>query len=318
VGLVHFQNENNQVARALTEQSMLEFQQLQDAYWEARAYDIYGRSLTALGELQPSERIMRKYELARKAGERNHLADALFMISIWHYTYNRFDEAQKYAAEADLLWKQTGVQVNSSSMTFALIAWSNGDYERAKVLYAGMRDRFGWQGERYMRSGMVACLGKLAMEEGDLVQAQIYLEQALATVRELDVKSSTVFRNFDLGILFLAQGDLGRFKQAMMDGLSLRNHLDDYARFNTLTTFLESRAIQSHPVSIQLLGALHAFETQNERPFRIMQKVFLLDQALLRAREKFGDAMFESAFAEGQNMSLGESLDLVLKTVDEM
>ena len=41
VALVHFQTENNQVARPLTEQSLIEFQELKDDYWVARAYDLF-------------------------------------------------------------------------------------------------------------------------------------------------------------------------------------------------------------------------------------------------------------------------------------
>jgi hypothetical protein len=165
-------HDNIQVARSLFEQSLVEFQELHEPYWEARCDDMLGRTLEALGELKPSQRILRKLELTRKAGERDNLADALFINSIWHYTYNRIDEATKYAEEADLLWKQIGTHVNSASITYALIAWSNGEYERARSYYVDMRDRFGWQGEKHLRSGTIACLGKLALEQGDLAQAQ--------------------------------------------------------------------------------------------------------------------------------------------------
>jgi hypothetical protein len=42
------------------------------------------------------------------------------------------------------------------------------------------------------------------------------------------------------------------------------------------------------------------------------------DRAKAHVLEVLGDDAFESAFAEGQKMSLDEALDLVLKTVEEM
>ena len=101
-----------------------------------------GRILVHLGELKPSERITRRLKPARKAGERIQLPDALFVYSIWHFTYGRMDEARKCAEEADMLWKEIGSNVNSTSLVYALIAWSNGDYARARSYYAGMRERF--------------------------------------------------------------------------------------------------------------------------------------------------------------------------------
>ena len=314
VALVYYQSEDNLSARPLAERSLIEFQELHDAYWEARAYDIYARALT----LRSSERLLRKLELTRKAGERNHLADALYIISIWHYTNNRMDEARKFAEEADLMWKQIGVHINSASVTFALLAWSNGDYERARAYYEEMRDRLGWQGEKHQRAGTIACLGKLAMEQGDLTQALFHLEQALATLREIDFKSAIALRLAELGNLHHLKGDTGKFKQLTKESISMKSLLNEYAKSSLLISLLDSKAIQTHPIFVRLLGTFFSFENNYERPLRIMHKVFLFDQAVLQARERFGNAVFESEFAEGQKMTLDEALDLALKATENM
>lgn len=318
VALVHYQREDYQAALPLAERSLIEFQELHDANWEARAYDIYGRALIVLGGLTSSERLLRKLELTRKAGERNHLADALYIISIWHYTNNRIDEARKFAEEADLMWKQIGAYVNSASITFALIAWSNGEYERAISYYEDMRDRLGWQGEKHMRSGTIACLGKLAMEQGDLAQAQFHLEQALAILREIDFKPAIALRLAELGNLHQLKGDTGKFKQLIKESISMKSLLNKFAKTSLLITLIDSKAIQAHALSIPLLGTFSNLEISNERPLRIMHRAFLFDQAVSRARERFGDSVFESAFTEGQKMSLDEALDLALKKVEEI
>jgi tetratricopeptide (TPR) repeat protein len=318
VSLVHYQKEKHKIARPLVEQSLKDFQELQDSYWEALCCDILGRVLTNPGELKPSQRILRKLEAARIAGERNQLADALFIVSIWHYTYNRIEEAKICAEEADMLWGQIGMQINSASMTFALIAWSNGDYERAISYYEDLRDFFGWQGAKHMRSMTISCLGNLALEQGDLVKAQMCLEQALATVREIDYKSAIAPQLVELGNIYFLQGDIAKFKEMVVESISLKNILNEYAKSSLLIDLLDTKAIQTHKIYISMLGALWAFETKNERPLRIMHKAFLTDQAISAARDKFDSVDFESIFTEGKNMSLDTALDLALKAVTEL
>jgi tetratricopeptide (TPR) repeat protein len=242
----------------------------------------------------------------------------LYIISIWHYTNNRIDEARKFAEEADLMWKQIGAYVNSASITFALIAWSNGDYERARSYYEEMRDRLGWQGEKHMRSGTMACLGKLALEQGDLAQAQIHLEQSLAIIREIDYKSAIALRLAELGNLYQLKGDTGKFKQLMKESISMKSHMNGHAKSSLLITLLDLKSIQAHALSIPLLGTFSNIEINNERPIRIMHRAFVFDDVVSRARKRFGNEAFESAFAEGQKMSLDEALDFALKTVEEM
>jgi predicted ATPase/class 3 adenylate cyclase len=318
VAFIHYQNDNNLYARPFAEQSLIEFQDLHDPFWESRSYDIFGRIRVNLGEIKPSERILHKLELNRKAEERSNLGDALFIYSVWHYTNDRIDEARKYAEEADVLWKQIGLTPNSTSLVFALIAWSNGEYELAKSYYMEMRDYFGVLGEKSQRAGVVSALGLLEMEAGNLSQAQAYLEEALAAARELDYKPFIAQRLIALGNLFYVLGSPKQFKENLQEGILLASRINRYSKSNVLISVLNSTAIQIHKSSMNLMGAIHGFEKEHERQIRMFHKRFSYQQYETHARELFGDTAFESAFAEGQKMSLDEALDLALKMVEEM
>jgi predicted ATPase/class 3 adenylate cyclase len=318
VAFIRFQSYDNQNARSLAEQSLLDFQELHDPFWESRSYDIYGRIRAGLGEIKASERILHKLELNRKAGERSNLGDALFIYAIWHYIYERMDEARKYAEEANVIWKQVGIYPNATFLVFALLAWSNGEYERAKAYYTEMCDHYRVVGEKSQRTSAISALGLLEMEQGHLSQAQTFLEEALAATRELGYKPQIMYRLTELGNLFYLLGKTVEFKQYVREGILLTSHFSAVNKSIGLAVLLDSAAIQKHASFMNLLGTIYSFEKERERQIRLHHKRFSYKQFEAHARELFGDAAFESAFAEGQKMNLDDALDLVLKTVEEM
>ena len=318
VAFIGYLRYDNQYARPLAEQSLVDFQELHDPFWVSRSYDIYGRIRVGLGEIKSSERILHKLELNRKAGERSNLGDALFIYAIWHYTYDRLDEARKYAEEADVLWKQIGLSPNSTALVFALIAWSNGQYELAKTYYLELRDRYEVLGDKSQRMSAVSALGALEIEGGNLSQAQTYLEEALATTRELEYKPQIVYRLIELGSLFYLMDKTEEFKRNFREGILLASHFSAVNKSIALASALNSAAIRNHESSMCLLGAIYEFEKEHERQIRMFHKRFSYEEYETHARALFGEATFESAFAEGQKMTLDEALDLVLKAVEEM
>jgi tetratricopeptide (TPR) repeat protein len=318
VAFISFQNYDNQYARPLAEQSLADFQELQDPFWVSRSYDLYGRIRVGLGEIKSSERILHKLELNRKAGERSNLGDALYIYAIWHYTYDRIDEARKYAEEAAVIWEQIGLNPNDTSLVFALIAWSNGEYELAKRYYIETLDRCEVLGEKSQRPSALSALGLLEMEEGNLSRAQTYLEEALATTRELEFKPQIVYRLIELGNLLYLLGKTEEFKRNVREGILLASAFSAVNKSMALISSLNSTALRKRESSMYLLGAIYEFEKEHERQIRMFHKRFSYEEYETHARELFGEAAFESAFAEGQKMSLEEALDLALKTVEEM
>ena len=80
---------------------------------------------------------------------------------------------------------------------------------------------------------------------------------------------------------------------------------------------LSSLYFQKLESSAQLLGVICQSERQYDNPLLPLQKRDY-NRAEAHARKSLSDAVFESAFAEGQKMSLDEGLDLALQTVAEI
>jgi len=304
-------------ALPLLEQSHAEFQELNDPYWQLNSYKWLSEILARQGKLKYSEKTIRALELARKGGERLNLAEALFQYGARLYSLNRLDESIKCVEEADALFKQIGSNLNTTSFAFAAFAWLNGNYIEAESYYMEMQERFGLIGEKNQRSAMIAFLGSLAMEQGNLDQAQAYFEEALATAREIDSKAFMAERLAELGITFYLQGTIEKCRQNFKEGISVVKPLGIYTKRNVLCLVANYLDIPMLKSTVYILGALDNAQRESDLPIDPLNKRYY-NHAEERERAKHGDAAFESAFAEGQKMSLDDALDLALKTVEEM
>jgi len=320
VGFVLFRRNDNDRARSLIEQSLAEFRELDDPYWEAYSYSQMIYYLVTPDEQKKiAEMTVQALELARKAGERLNLAGALSEYASWNYSFNRVNEANKYAEEADMLFKEIGSNISTTSFLLAKVAWLNGNYKKARSLYMEMQERYGLLGEKNIRSFVIASLGQLAIEEGNLAQAQAYMEEALETARELEDRTRIAYRLVVLGITYYLQGNIEKFKQHLMEGIRLAKGLSIAPNSHFLAYILKSIYIEKPENAARLLGVIDS--SQREMDNAIVDPLFkhvYCDPAKAHARKALGDAAFESAFVEGQKMSLDEALDLALKTVEEM
>jgi tetratricopeptide (TPR) repeat protein len=179
-----------------------------------------------------------------------------------------------------------------------------------------MQERHGLLGEKETRSIMIARLGLLAMEQSNLDQAQAYIDEALVTARELADKNLIARRLIELGIIFRLQGNLEKCRQNFRECASFAKRLNPYAQRYILLLIINYMVIQKL-VTSALLGVLDTSYKENGTPIGLIFKRYY-DSAEAHARKALGDAAFDSAFAEGQKMSLDDALGLALKTVEEM
>jgi tetratricopeptide (TPR) repeat protein len=178
-------------------------------------------------------------------------------------------------------------------------------------------------GERWTRSLCIECLGLLLIEADDIAQAEIYLEEALSLAREIEAEFVVARRLALLSILLYLQGNMEKSKQNFRESISLIKDLHPYLRVFFLETLFISPYFQVPENSVLLLGALSSCLAKFDIP---MDSLYTLEflfrpyyvRAEARARESLGEVAFETAFAEGQKLSLDEALDLALKTVEEM
>ena len=311
--------ENYDLALSLLEQSVVELQSLNEEFWQAYFDPYFSELLAAQAQRKLQNRFVRSLELARKVGERVVLSDVLAHYATWLFTINRLDEARERAEEADRLCKQLGVRrPGERSFVLAAIAWLAGDTQTAQSIYMKMEERCSLLGEKVYRAISISQLGLLAMEKGDLDQAQLYLEQGLLLSQEIGSKVYSAIRLIQLGHLFYLKGKLQAFGQNAREGISLRNRFLDAHKVFILETILGSLYKEDPESSAHILGILD--HSQREYDLLPPEPITILycGRAEVHARQVLRNVAFEAAFAEGQKMSLDEGLDLALRTVEEM
>jgi len=304
-------------ALPLLEQSLTDFNELNEPYWTAVANTQLRSILVVKGDHDLTEFVTRDVELARKAGEREHLGETLQELSFWHFRNNRLEEAEKYSRQADLLLKEIGSNMNLASTFYADIAWVNGKFEEAAHIYDEIQERLGILGEKNIRSSILGLLGIVTMESGNLGQAQSYLEQALAISREVENTWFIASRLADLSYVFYLKGNIEKFKQFFMECISLTKELPEIRKVHPLLFLLQPIYPQNIHISVMALGTIRMLEDVKTRPLDPVHKRYW-NKIETHAREVLGDKEFESTFADGQKMSLDDALDLVLKFVEEM
>jgi tetratricopeptide (TPR) repeat protein len=309
--------ENGDPGRALLEQSFAEFQELNEPFWQARVFQALGYFLPMPAGSNYQDRLLWSIELARKAGERLVLADALLEYADWLVRANQINEAKKRVEESDRLYRQIGSENTSlSPFLFAEIAWSNGNTRKARSIYMELEQRFRLLGAQGFRSGCIGMLGLLAMEEGDLERAHIYLEEALTLARETGSKPGLAFYLVELSNLFYLQGNREQFKQNVRESFAFKSYFREFHKADFLMRMLGSLYFQKPESSAQLLGVINNHE-KLDLPRTPIEKRYCI-RAEAHARKALGDAVFESAFTEGKKMSLDDALDLAIKMVEEM
>jgi predicted ATPase/DNA-binding SARP family transcriptional activator len=315
-GLALFRHNKSDDALQLMEQSLTEFRELDDPYWEAYAFRHLGYLLEMQGKIKVGAWYLQSVELARRAGERLNLAEALWSYSYLFYYSYRSNEIT-VLEEIDGLYKQIGSRINKTSLAFATIAWLNGDYAEARTYFLEFRELLSLVGEKAGKSQVTSDLGRLTFEQGDLDQAQTYFEEALTTAREQQMQPFISLRLAELSNVFYLQKNIDGYKQILKEGIDLAKMLSTNMKLYFLLIVLNSLHIQNPESCIRILAAIHAFERESECPIPPLEKRYY-DQAETRTRGVLGNAAFDSIFAERQRISIDEALDLTMSIVEEM
>ena len=317
-GALFARGENGDTAYSLLKQSFGDFQALNESFWQAQVFQTLGYFLATPTETNYRDLLLRSLELARQAGERLVLANALSEYADWLFRVNQMDDAKQHVEESEQLLKQLGAEnISINPFLFADMAWSNGDTQTARSLYTELEKRFRLLGAEGFSASCIGNLGLLAMEEGNLDQARAYLEEALIIQRKIGSKPGIAFYLTEMSNLLYSEGNLEGFKQNFRECLSLRTYLRKDHKTSILRTILGSLYVQRPENSSRLLGVINKHENEFDLPRTPVQKRYC-QRAEVHARKLLGNTAFETAFTEGQKMFLDEALDFALKTVEEM
>jgi len=315
---LHASGADNDRALPLLEQSLKDFQMLNEPFWEALCYETFGLLLAQAAKLKYQNFFSRWLELVRMTGERFITAGVLLTYADWLFRIGREKEAREYAQEAEHLSQQIGLgNNNESSDLIAEIAWANGDIEKARSLFIKLYENSSLIGNKVMALHYKAKLGSLHMEEGGLEQARIDFERSLAIALEMGMKPYIANRLIDLSKVFYLQGNVEAFKQHVREAFALRKNFIEVQKTDILLGIIHSVYLHKTEISARLLGRYSQTLMEHDRSASTVAKRHY-HQAEAHVRKTLGNAAFESAFAEGQTMSLDEALDLASKTIEEM
>ncbi len=318
VGFAYNRQGHSDIARPLIEQSLAEFHEMQDWFWEAVAQRWLSFILVAKGEISQSEQIAKDLEAARKAGERFSLAAALMNQANWAWENHQINQAEAYLKESETLSEQTGF-AREGSLLRGEIAHYNNDYQRAGNMYENYRRQQELIGEKYLISFALEDLGILARDMGEPGQAQSHYEEALKVARVVGDRSVVGFRLALLGQINFIQGNLEDAKRTFKEGLSIVKEIDDrYSKSDPLLIFSNAYANMQPQIALRVLGAIHAYyRNKIKGPINPLRKRDS-DSAIAQAHQRLDESAFNAAWAEGEKMSLNEALNLALKTLEEM
>ena len=319
VGLVHQGLEENEKALQFFEHSLAEFHDLEDAYWEACAFRSLTYILVQRGEMSRSERDRHALLLARRAGERLHLAKVLFNQATWALTINQIEKAEANLQECESLYDELGYKTGKVFYYHAVIAHLNRDYEQAKVMYEKVRDQSEFLGDQDRQSLALTNLGIIAREQGDLAAAHTLFEQALKIDESIVSLHDIGYRRALLAEVEYLQGDLTAARENLRKSLWIAGELNDrrYTIGNTLLIFARVFINLAPDHAVQVFGAAHAHVQKVDEP---LDRFFLhdSDRVIDQAHKVLGDEAFQAAFRRGQKMPLDDALKLAVTMLAEM
>jgi tetratricopeptide (TPR) repeat protein len=319
VGLVYQGLEENEKALHYFEKSLAEFHELGDAFWEACAYRSLTYILVQRGEMSRTERDKQALRLARRAGERLHLAKVLFNQATWALTSNQIENAEDNLKECEWLYEELGYKTGKVFYYHAVIAHLNRDYEQAKSMYEKVRKQSEFLGDQDRQSLAITNLGIIAREEGNLTQAHSSFEEALKIAEAIGSKHDIGYRLALLAETEYLQGDVDAARENLRKSLWIAGELNDrrYTIGNTLLIFSRVFINLSPNAAVQVFGAAHAHVQKVDEP---LDRFFLhdSDRVIDQAHKVLGDKAFQSAFQQGQRMPLDDALKLANTTLVEM
>jgi len=303
----------------LIEESYNKFQELGELPHEAFSYGELEDFLFILGKRKYNETGAKQLDLARKAGERNFLAHSLASQAETLFTLNKLEESLKHAEEADRLFKQVGSPFNTTLILFGRYAWIKGDFKKAEKLFFQAYDQFKLLGEKYHTSLALFNLGWLVLEKGNPDRAEAYIDEIKNIWGENIPKAAYRVSLIITSLIYYLRDKIFKCKQTLQECAQLLRSTSNRTNYKFfLLNSLYSIRLFKLEITASVLGAIH--ESEKDPYLQPADPLIwrYYERAEAHLREALGKEAFDSAFAEGQKMSLEEALDFVLKSVEEV
>ena len=267
-------------ANTLLEESLAQFQELEDITWTVRAVSLLGWAASRAGDLDRSVALREQaVALARGEADEWNLAMALGNLG-------------------GSLWKV-------------------GDYVRARATLEESLVLYRALGEPEGTAFALCGLGMVKLSEGDYKRASSLLEEALALARKVGHLPDTGRYLADLGVVVLHEAEYDRAVALFEESLRLARQVeDDLLTGQCLWGMAVVAAAQGRPVRAACLwGAAAALRYALVVPSVVVRP--LEQRLLVPVRDRLDSDTFDAAWAKGQAMRREDAIAYALVNDDE-
>jgi predicted ATPase/class 3 adenylate cyclase/TolA-binding protein len=229
LSMVASQQGNNDQAKALTNESLAQFQEMGDAFGITECLNMLGGIALEEGDYEQAKAITEEnLALKRERGDKDGIAMSLSALGSMAFLEGDYERAKILYEESSALFREVR---NRSFMAIALywlgeLAWAQGDYGQAAKRYEEALALGRDVDEKWAAAFILADLGAMARSQGDYSQASKMLEQALALFREAENKWGIATAFYGLGEVAWAQGDYELATKKFEEALTLGRQLN--------------------------------------------------------------------------------------------
>lgn len=282
-------------------------------YWDRRGY--LAETRQRLGKL-----LVRPEALNPEVAPAR--AKALYSVGIATHLQGDDEAANGLFMESLAIWQRLGeagkLGAARAAHAIAFMALRRADYPTAHIWYTQCLSRYRDVNDRWGLAEAKSQLGTLALREGDAAKARALQEEALVLKQALGDLRGIRFSVWALGNIARLQADYATARTCYAQALTTAQEMDDK---------------WSLPYCIEAFGYLAVAEKQPRRAAVIFATAVALrqatgaplpavwhedyDQALTTLRETLGEAGFQSAWAEGMVLRLGQAIAFALSDANK-
>jgi predicted ATPase/DNA-binding SARP family transcriptional activator len=280
---------------------------LDEAGWLAYRQGDYGRAMTLHEEA---------LTLWRELDDRADIAASLNHLGAAAYGQGDAVRAVALFEEALALRRELGDRhgIAGSLNNLGVMAFYQGDFERAVTLLEEVLPLYRELGDRHEFATSLTNLGAVAYWQGDTARALALLEEGLALGRELGDKALCALSVIYLGHSASRRGDATTAATRYQEAIQLcrdtgNRYLLPYALegwgWATCDQGAGDRAAQLYGAAAALRAVAHGVLAAHEAADR--------EQKIEALRASLGEEVLERGWAAGEQMLLGEAVELALE-----
>ena len=192
-----------------------------------------------------------------------------------------------------------------------------GNYVRAAAAYTNSLELYRALRQRGPLAWALFGLGEAVMWQGDLVRATQLFAESLALYREVEDSRGTIAARCRLGYVAILQGDYRVGYDRLVESLALRRTSDDKRDIALSLEGLAMAAVEQGNAerALHLAGAADALRKSISARLSGVERA-KLELRLGQVRQAVASEASESAWMEGQAMSLEQAIAYALEDVD--